>query len=398
MTSSVTPIVEAVRRFVQQEVVPLESSIPNGASLEPAMLADLRRRARHHGVWSIGAPTSLGGYELGAIDRCLIVEEMSRTSVSGGWLGSGIFGEVGPNLLEIVGTESQIERYLRPVVEDGDAYFFAMTEPGAGSDPSAMSTTARSVDGGWVLDGRKGLIGYVEGASFGFVFAVAEPTSDQPGGVTCFLVERSNPGMVHADATTSHAGIPVGYIDLTECFVPDECVVGDVGAGLRLGQRWLGQMRTVYYGAMMLGLASRALEMAVEHAANRSTFGRTLSERENIQFAVADAATDITVTRLLVHDTARRLDRGDVARAEVAMVKVVGTEMASRVIDSAIQIHGGIGLTPLLPLEQMLRTARSYRVTEGPNEVHRWSIAREIFRGSTAFRRGAGLIAESNSV
>lgn len=364
-----------VRAFVDDELIPLEPPVVDGASPAPDVLAALRSRVRDLGLWSLGAPKVYGGQELSTYELCVLVEEMNRTTITGGFLGAGVFGEIAPNLLTFVGTEDQCERYLRPVIEDGRSYFFAMSEPDAGSDPSRMTTTAvRRDDGTWVIDGRKGLISSVHGADHGYVFT---RTDDGP---TCFIVGMDNPGVAYEEAPAAFNGTRVGHLTFTDCVVADHDILGAVGQGFGLGQRWLGQMRTIYYGAGVLGMAARSLDLAVAHAKTRSTFGAPLAERQGVQFMLADSAAELTQARLLVHDTARRLDAGEQARSQVAMTKVVGTETGARIIDRCLQIHGGLGLTSAYPFEQFLRTTRVWRITEGANEVHRWFIARELLR------------------
>ncbi|WP_236794426.1 acyl-CoA dehydrogenase family protein [Amycolatopsis sp. GM8] len=374
----------ALHDFVERRLVPLERDLPVEGLPEEPLLKELQSEARSGGFWGLSAPVEFGGQGLDVLDNAVLLEEIMRTTVSGvsgGYYGAGIFGGNPPAIILSHGTERQRELYARPVVEEGCGYFIAMSEPDAGSDPGGMmETTATRVDGGWLLNGVKGMMSEYFLARFGIVFAVTDSEKRSRGGITAFIVSADNPGVAVEGDTGTMSGKVATWIRLTDCFVADDDVLGDVGQGFVLGQKWFGRIRTLYYGAGMLGPAARALEIAAAYANRRQTFGEPLASRQAIQFMLADSAMQISAVRALTHDTARKLDAGQRCRMESAMVKIMGTEMAWTVLDRALQILGGIGYTDRYPIERMMRTIRLFRITEGANEVHRAFLARELLK------------------
>lgn len=375
---------KALHDFVENRLIPLERDLPVEGLPDAALLAELQAEARSSGFWGLSAPVEFGGQGLGVLENAVLLEEIMRTTVSGvsgGYYGAGIFGGNPPAPILSAGTERQRELYARPVVEEGCGYFIAMSEPDAGSDPGGMmTTTAKRVDGGWVLNGVKGMMSEYFLARFGIVFAVTDPEKRSRGGITAFIVSADNPGVSIEGDTPTMSGKVATWIRLTDCFVPDDDMLGGIGEGFVLGQKWFGRIRTLYYGAGMLGPAARALEIATSYANERHTFGEPLASRQAIQFMLADSAMQVSAVRALTHDTARKLDAGERCRMESAMVKIMGTEMAWDVLDRALQILGGIGYTNRYPIERMMRTVRLFRITEGANEVHRAFLARELLK------------------
>lgn len=374
----------ALRRFVNERLVPLEKDLPAEGLPDQQLFETLRNEARDAGFWGLSAPPEYGGQGLGVFDCAVLLEEIMRTTVSGvsgGYFGAGIFGGDPPSIIMSHGSERQREVYGRRVTEEGCGYFFAMSEPGAGSDPAGMmASSATRVDGGWSLNGVKGMMSEFALARFGVVFALTDPETRARGGITAFIVNTDNPGLSIEGQTQTMSGKIATWIRLNDCFVPDEDVLGPVGQGFGLGQQWLGRMRTLYYGAGMLGPAVRALEIAASYAKERVTFGEPLASRQAVQFMLSNSAMQVHGVRALTHDTARRLDAGESCRVESSMVKVLGSEMAWDVLDRSLQILGGIGYTNEYPVERLMRTVRLFRITEGANEVHRAFIARELLR------------------
>jgi len=376
----------ALRRFIDDQLIPLERELAVEGLPEEPRLSELQAESRALGFWGLSAPIEYGGQGLGVYERAVLLEEIMRTTVSGlsaGYFGAGVFGGDPPNIVMSHGTERQKERYARVVTEEGCGYFFAMSEPGAGSDPARMmETSAVRTDGGWLLNGVKGMMSEFVLARFGIVFAVTDTEKRGHGGITAFIVNADNPGLSIDRETQTMSGKVATWIRLTDCFVAEEDVLGPVGQGFGLGQRWLGTMRTLYYGAAMLGPAVRAIEIATSYAKTRETFGEPLANRQAVQFMLADSAIQVSATRALTHDTAIRLDRGEQCRVASSMVKVMGSEMAWSVLDRVLQILGGIGYTAEYPIERMLRITRLFRIAEGANDVHRAFIARELFNGN----------------
>ena len=374
------------RKFVNERLIPLERDLPvEGLPEEPAF-GELQKEARSLGFWGLSAPVDFGGQGLGVYERAVLLEEIMRTTVSGlsaGYFGAGIFGGDPPNIVMSHGTERQKELYARVVTEQGCGYFFAMSEPGAGSDPARMmETSAVQTDGGWLINGVKGMMSEFFLARFGIVFAVTDNEKRAHGGITAFIVGADNPGVSIERETQTMSGKLATWIRLTDCFVPSDDVLGPVGQGFGLGQRWLATMRTLYYGAAMLGPAVRGIEIATDYARDRETFGEPLANRQAVQFMLADSAMQVSATRAFTHDTAMKIDRGETCRVESAMVKVTGSEMTWAILDRVLQILGGIGYTAEYPIERMLRITRLFRIAEGANDVHRAFIARELFKGN----------------
>jgi acyl-CoA dehydrogenase len=221
-------------------------------------------------------------------------------------------------------------------------------------------------------------------ARFGVVFAVTDDEKRARGGITAFIVNVDNPGLCIERETQTMSGKIATCIRLTDCFIPDEDVLGPIGQGFGLGQQWLGRMRTLYYGAGMVGPALRGVELATTYANHRKTFGEVIGSRQAVQFMLADSAMQISAVRSLTHDTAHKLDAGEACRMESAMVKVMGAEMVWDVLDRCLQILGGVGYTNEYPIERMMRTVRLFRLTEGASEVHRAFIARELLKHNAA--------------
>jgi acyl-CoA dehydrogenase len=253
-----------------------------------------------------------------------------------------------------------------------------MTEPhpGAGSDPEALATTARPLDGGWVIDGSKRFISGADGAAFAICMARA------PAGATMFLVDAGNPGMVvgrrMATTDTVFAGghSEVGF---HECFVPGDAVLGQVGEGFRYAQVRLGPARLTHC-MRWLGLARRALDLALDRAAQRELFGARLEELGLAQGLIADSVIDLEASRALIRWAAGTLDAGAPGRHETSIAKVFVSEAVYRVIDRAVQLTGGDGVTHDLPLARFLGEVRPFRIYDGPSETHRWAIAKRASR------------------
>lgn len=367
---------ETVRRFVDRELIPREMEFPEGDSLPAELLQPLQAKAKELDFWLLDVPTEHGGQGLGVLERCVIAQEVGRT-VAIPFRGDELFGpNVGPILLQA--DEAQRDAFLLPLLRQEKRSCFAQTEPDAGSDPSSMTTTATRVGDEYVLNGTKRFITAADAADFAQVMAVTDPGRGARRGISCFLVDMATPGVRVLGPQQVMTGDQVWEITFDDARVPAANRVGQEGEGFRLAQGWLTVGRVVNHGARCVGIAKRALELMVAYAGQRVTFGKRLAERQAIQFMVADSATEIKQAELLVHDTATRLDHGDDVRDGSYMTKIVCVETAGRVVDRAIQVHGGMGLTQELPLERWYRQTRSLRITEGATEVLRWRLARNI--------------------
>jgi acyl-CoA dehydrogenase len=273
--------------------------------------------------------------------------------------------------------ERQREAYLAPYVSRGLVSAIGISEPGAGSDPSAMKTRAVREGSEWVLNGRKIWISRAADADFTIVMAVTDVDKGAHSGISAFLVDRDTPGFIVERRIPMIAGEYTYEVVLDDCRVPDWKLLGVQGQGFAPMQLRLSTRR-LEMAAWCIGIAQRALDMICNYAPQRITFGVPLSERQTIQWWVAEAATQIHACRLMTYDAASKLDHGNSARSELSMIKVFATEMAWDIVDNAIQVFGGMGVSKEMPLQLMAAKVRNMRIYDGPSEVHRWVIARKL--------------------
>ena len=372
---------DIVRQFVQTELMPLEKIVQerearrglgNDPVIPPEENARLIQRARELDLWGLDVPVELGGQGLGFCAKVIAIEELFRTIVP------FRFPPESPNLFMLIEncTPEQRERYLVPYARGEKLSAIVLTEPNAGSDAAAIQTTAVRRDGGWVLNGTKTFISYADVADFYIVIAVTDKEKRARGGITAFLVDRDTPGCrVGRHIPTMGEPTPFEMV-FDDCFLPDSQVLGEVGWGFRPLMNRL-DVRRIEMAARAVGMAERMIQMMVEYANTRVTFGQPLAERQAIQWMIADSVMEVHATRLMVMDVARKLDDGikDV-RVEAASAKIFGSEMISRVVDRAMQVHGGLGYTKDLPIEYMYRNSRVLRIYEGTSEILRRQIAR----------------------
>lgn len=370
---------ETVRRFVDEELIPLEAEFrPEADPMPEKLLRPLQEKAKSIGLWLLDVPQEYGGAGLDLLTRCVIQEEMGRTVVIP-YRHNEVFGpEVRPPLFHC--NEVQKEKYLFPVLKGEKRMCFALTEPDAGSDPASMQTRAVRHGDDFVINGTKRFISRASYADFAQVMALTDPKKRARGGITSFLVDMDTPGVTLSRQQPTMMGDAPWEIVFENVRVPEANVLGDVGEGFSLAQRYLNQGRVRYHGAQSVGMAQRALEMMMDYAQDRVTFGKPLAERQVIQFMIADSVMEMHAARLMVQECAWRHDQGENVRETSYMVKITCAEMASRVVDRAIQVFGGMGLTKELPLEWMYRQLRSIRITEGATEVLRWTLARNLLK------------------
>jgi acyl-CoA dehydrogenase len=275
-----------------------------------------------------------------------------------------------------VANEEQRRKYLEPYARGEAHSAIAISEPGAGGDPAGMTTRAVRDGDDWVINGRKIWVSRVPQSDFTIVMA-RTGEGKRHEGVTAFIVERGTKGFIIEREIPMLGGQRTYELVFEDCRVPAKQLLGQEGKGFAPMQLRL-TVRRLQMGAWSIGMSRRALDMMVEHAKQRVTFGARLADRQAIQWWIADAATKIHALRLMVYDAAMKADAGKDVRTEASMIKVFGTEMATEVIDHAMQTFGAMGVAKELPLQLMAQKVRTMRVYEGPTEVHRMSIARRI--------------------
>jgi acyl-CoA dehydrogenase len=375
-------IVATVRRFVREEIVPLEAKLdPDASELPREDFERLTQKVRDMGFWGLDIPAEYGGAGVDMVTRVLMAIEMSQHRAGLYVPCYGVFGTAGlAQLYEA--TEDQKQRYLHPVLRGEKRGFFGLTEPSGGSDPARAIRTRAVRDGDdWVINGSKVFISGADRAHFGLVFARTDASKGR-GGVTCFLVDTDMKGfhvrrVVHT-LRSSHYATELQFEDLR---VPNANVLGEVNGGFAIANERLSRQR-VPYAAACIGVAVKAQELAIDYAKQRETFGAPLATRQAVQWMIIDNELDIRSSLWLTLAAASKVDRGEPFRTEAGMAKLVATEAGGRVVDRAMQIHGGYGMTKDLPFERWYREMRIRRVGEGPNEVQRHVIARDLLGGS----------------
>lgn len=367
--------------FVRQEIVPAERSLPPDSRFLPTdEIERLQKRARAAGLWNLEAPAEFGGAGLGAFDLAIVTEQAARHTFCFPIVGNGVFGYPPPSVL-YSGSKQQIEDYVIPTIEEGWRSFNAITEQGSGSDPArSIRTTARRVGAKYVINGRKMWTTHADKARYGVVYARVDGASGREG-ISAFVVDADMPGItirlvpVIRDLWTNE----VSFDDVE---VPADRLVGDEGQGFALAQKFLVKFR-VHFAATAIAVGAESLRIATEWVKGRESFGLPVAQRQGAQFALADAHVKLQTMRWLTWEAARKQDTGQNARIEASIAKLHATESGFQVVDSMMQLMGGMGLAKELPLEHWFRDLRVARVVEGPSDIHRFVIARELL-GSAA--------------
>ncbi len=365
------------RKFVLEELIPLEADADwwDADEMPEAVRRPLEEKAKALGLWLLDTPKEYGGAGLSQLELCLVWTELDKAGI----LPNRDRAVVGPDVRTLIYCdEKQRDRYLWPVIRGERRWCFAQTEPDAGTDPASMKTRAVRDGDVYVLNGTKRFITAARRADFAQVMAVTEPGKGARG-ITCFLVDMDSPGVAITGEFQKMMGDRPCQISFDNARVPAENILGGLGRGFEFAQKWITIGR-LGQAAKALGVAERAVEMSARYAANRVIEGEPLGERQAIQAMLADSLVEIYATRLMLHDAARKMDQGQEMRNESYMTKLFANEMAGRVLDRAIQIHGARGLTRALPLERWYLDIRSRRITEGASEVMRWVIARNYLR------------------
>lgn len=384
--SDIGDLVEATRKFIASEVLPLDDA--HDGDIEAAggesIRLVLQEKARALGLLTPHGPVDLGGRGLSMTDRAPVFESAGYSLFGPMAMNINAPDEGNVHLLDLVASPAQRERYLRPLVAGQWRSAFAMTEPspGAGADPAALRTRAARADGGWRISGNKRFITGADGASFLIIMARTSGEPGGTGGATMFLAPSSTEGIsVDRHIETMDRSMLGGHceISFSEVFVPDEDVLGEVDLGFRYAQVRLGPARMTHV-MRWLGAASRAHETAVGYAAERRVFGSRLADLGMAQQLIADNEIDLAATRALLLTACAELDAGGRASKATSIAKTFAAEALDRVADRSMQLCGGLGVSRDLPVAKIARELRPFRVYDGPSEVHRWSIAKRAVR------------------
>jgi alkylation response protein AidB-like acyl-CoA dehydrogenase len=391
LPADIVEIVDLAKRIVEKELMPLEQEflphpghafgIKETTNLRTVFGSDvvehLMKISRDTGLWYLMVPEKYGGAGLSILAQVAILEQFNYTAVP------FPFANVANILYQCEG--DQVDRFLTPIIEGEMTTCFAQTEPNAGSDPGGMMQTRAVKDGDdWVLNGTKMWISGAAESDMIMVQAVTDPDKRQRGGITMFLVMRDNPGMhIEEPGIKTWLGPHASQyiINFEDCRIPARDVLGEVGNGFRLGQRWLTIHDRLLRGPFALGKMQRSLDMSIEWAKQRVTFGKPLSERQAIQWQLVDMYIDLEALRALTYQMAARADAGEDIRAEAGMVKLTSMVWGARTVDKAIQIHGAMGESLELPLTLFYRYLRHGQIGGGANEIQRMQIARKLLRG-----------------
>lgn len=381
-----------MRTFLDERILPLEvARLPEPELRE--VLAPLQAEVKQRGLWAAHLDPELGGQGFGQLQLGLMHEIIGRSR-----LAPQVFGNQAPDsgnseILARHATPEQRERWLMPLLAGEIRSAYVMTEPQAGADPTLLTTRAEPDGDSWVLNGEKWFITNASIADFFIVMAVSDPDAPPHSRASQFIVPKGTPGLevVREIGTIEDPDPEWGQVDnhaevnLVDVRVPGNAMLGPRGKGFAIAQERLGPGR-IHHCMRWIGQASRALDMLCERALYRYSHGSLLSEKQTIQNWIADSWTDLHAARLMTLHAAWKIDTLGVAaaRTEISAIKFWGARMLHDVIDRAIQVHGSLGYSSDLPLESMYRYARAARIYDGPDEVHRVVVARQVLKGYEA--------------
>lgn len=369
-------MLETVRRFIADELKPLEDGIEEHGFLDPAKAQAVHDKARELGLYAMNMPAELGGGGLSNVDRILCEEQFGHTTDI---LIRRAFGNVYEPLLHCQG--AQIERWLKPAIEGKRTCAITITESGAGSDAAGIKTHAKKTDSGWVLNGSKHFISDGEWSDF---FLVSAKTGEKE--ISMFMVDKGLPGFTVGKDQQMMGIRGTPHLELFFDNVPLKPValLGEEGQGFKLAMGALNVVRLAQVGARAVGKASHVCELMVAYANDRKQFGQRIGDFQMVGQMLADSVIEINAARWMVYHAAWMLDQGMDAREQIAMVKVHAAETLGRVVDRAVQIFGGMGFCKELPIERYYRDARIYRIFDGTSEIHRSVIAKMVMKKGAA--------------
>jgi acyl-CoA dehydrogenase len=379
-----------MRAFVREEIWPLEVLDLEWDQLMRAM-APLQERVRERGLWAAHLEPELGGQGFGQVKLGLMHEVLGTSPIAPFAFGNAAPDSGNSEILALAGTPEQKDRYLHPLLAGDLKSAFSMTEPEvAGSDPTLIRTRALDDGDAWVITGHKWFSSNASIADFLIVMAVTEPDAQRYQRASMFVVDVDTPGveivrdvptMEHPEESFGRYGnhAEIRYHDVR---VPKEALLGARGAGFLISQQRLYPGR-IHHCMRWLGVSQRAFDMLCEYALTREAQGSRLADKQTVQNWIADSAAQRQAARLMTLHAAWVMDTEGVraARGDISLIKFFGAQVLCDVVDRALQIHGSLGYSTDMPLEAMFRAARGARFYDGPDEVHRESVARQILRG-----------------
>ncbi len=393
-----------VRQWVEDECIPAEKQLHERPFKD--VLGELRAKARAQGLWCPFIPKEYGGMGLGPLANALVQMELGRSHL--GALSMNSQGPDDATMLTLLahGTEYQKEKYLKPLLNGEKRICYSMTEKAAGADATGMQTRAEK-DGNenYVLNGEKWFSSAASVADIALIMAKTDPDAPRHQQFSTFIVELPNPGYkivrdiktMAVESSLSHImGGGHSEVRIENLVVPAENILGGEGNGFNMGQHRLAYGR-LRHGMHNVAMAQRALDLATQHVTERSTFGKPLSERQGVQWMLADCASELYMARLMLLHIAYKAEKGMDLRQENSIAKVFLAHMVHKVVDTAIQLHGALGYSQDTPLAAWYTHIRSQRLVDGPDEVHRWTVGRNVIKafkahGTTASAAGGDLL------
>jgi acyl-CoA dehydrogenase len=394
---------EKGRKWFHDECIPAEKELETRPYKE--VLNELRVKARAQGLWCPFIPKEYGGMGLGPLANALVQMELGES-----YLGALSMNTQGPDdatMLTLLthGTDYQKEKFLKPLLNGDKRVCYSMTEKAAGADATGMRTKAVRDGDNWVLNGEKWFSSAASAADIAVVMARTDEEAPRHQQFSTFIVELPNPGyQIVRDIKTMAVEGPLSHvmggghseIKIENLVVPHENILGGVGQGFNMGQHRLAYGR-LRHGMHNVAMAQRALDMATARVVERETFGRLLSERQGVQWMLADCASEIYIARLMLMHIAYKAENGMDLRQENGIAKVFLANMVHKVVDTAIQLHGALGYSLDTPLARWYTGIRSQRLVDGPDEVHRWTTGRNVIKayqqyGTTASACGGDLL------
>jgi len=375
-TETLNLLLDAVRRFVHERLIPAEDELAESGQVPPAIVNDMREL----GLFGLPISPDFGGLGLTMEEEVRVVFELGQTSPAFRSLAGTNIG-IGSQAIVLAGTDEQRARYL-PKLASGELIgSFALTEPDAGSDAMALRLSAERDGDSYVLNGTKR---YITNTPIAGLFSVMARTAPErrANSISCFLVEAGTPGLSigKPDKKMGQAGALTSDVVFDNCRVPASALLGgEEGNGFRTSMRVLDKGR-LHISALCVGIADRLLSDAVKYAMERKQFGQPIAEFQLIQAMIADSQAELYAARCMVLDAARMRDRGENTTMQAACAKLFSTEMVGRVADRAVQIHGGAGYMSEYAVERFYRDVRLFRIFEGTSQIQQLVIARETIK------------------